>query len=188
MSHVLDETSEVAVTDEARDAFLDIVEEAEGIAEEVGAAQDEDGLGQHLVLVVLHHGGHQEGQRLEGVGPGEGGQLDGRVLEGDQTEAQLPLDVHEVVAEFGGFLDAQFDLGQTELEGAKVIPGGGTYTDVETELGYLVSWVEASITCSCSQPAISSTSSWPASPWPRLANLHTLYSSSSSSFSGSFCQ
>ena len=49
------------------------------------------------------------------------------VLQGDQTEAQFPLDVHQFVAEFGPFLDAQFDLGQTELQGTRVLAGRGEY-------------------------------------------------------------
>ena len=44
MGHVLEETADVAVRDEAGDALADVVDEPDGVAQEVRGTKDEDGL------------------------------------------------------------------------------------------------------------------------------------------------
>ena len=99
MSNVFHQPAKVSITHKARDPLLHIVEKAKGVAEEIGAPQDKDSLGEQLVLVVLDDNAGQERQGLKGMRLGKGIKLYGGVFKGDQAEAKLPLDVNQVAAQ-----------------------------------------------------------------------------------------
>ena len=73
MSHVLEQAADVPVRHEARDALAEVVEEADRVPEKVGGTEDEDGLGEELVLVMPDDRISEEVDRLERVDPDEDG-------------------------------------------------------------------------------------------------------------------
>ena len=93
MSNVFHQAAKVSITHKARDPLLHIVEKAKGVAEEIGAPQDKDSLGEQLVLVVLDDNAGQERQGLKRMRFGERVKFNGGVLKGDEAQSKLSLDV-----------------------------------------------------------------------------------------------